>query len=118
MVYKHVFSKQKPNHYLRFRVAQTSVGGAINNSLVISKHNNQEIRLIVCNNDQTVKIFSVPTMNIVTTLNYTHAVNNVGVSPDGTMMAVVGDSNQVHLHSISNSGDYKKMTTLTGNNYK
>lgn len=54
-------------------------------------------------------------MNLVTTLNYQSAVNNVGVSPDGSMMAVVGDSNQIHLHSISNSNEYKKMTTLTGN---
>lgn len=53
-------------------------------------------------------------MNLITTLNYTSAVNNVGVSPDGTMMAVVGDSNQIHLHSISNSSEYKKMTSLTG----
>lgn len=53
-------------------------------------------------------------MNQVATLNYTFAVNNVGVSPDGSMMAVVGDCNQVHLHGISNSGEYKKVGTLTG----
>ena len=53
-------------------------------------------------------------MNQVTTLNYTFAVNNVGVSPDGSMMAVVGDCNQVHVHSISNSGEYKKIGTLSG----
>ena len=69
---------------------------------------------MVCNNDQTIKVFSVPTMNLITTLNYTAAVNNVGVSPDGTMMAVVGDSNQIHLHSVSNSSEYKKMGVLTG----
>lgn len=97
-----------------FRLAQTAVGGAINNSLVLSKHAGDDVRLMICNNDQSVKIFSVPNMNLITTLNYTAAVNNVGVSPDGTMMAVVGDSNQVHLHSISTSYEYKKMTTLTG----
>lgn len=97
-----------------FRVAQTTVGGAINNSLVLAKQGNDDIRLIICNNDQSVKVFSVPEMNLITTLNYTSAVNNVGVSPDGTMMAVVGDSNQIHLHSISNSSEYKKMTSLTG----
>lgn len=97
-----------------FRLAQTAVGGAINNSLVLSKHSEDDVRLMICNNDQTIKIFSVPNMNLITTLNYSSAVNNVGVSPDGSMMAVVGDSNQIHLHSISNSIEYKKMTTLTG----
>ena len=95
-------------------MAQTAVGGAINNSLVLSKHGNDDVRLMICNNDQSIKIFSVPDMNLVTTLNYSAAVNNVGVSPDGTMMAVVGDSNQIHLHSISSSAEYKKMKTLTG----
>ena len=97
-----------------FRVAQTAVGGAINNSLVLSNHGEDDVRLMICNNDQSIKIFSVPSMNLITTLNYNSAVNNVGVSPDGTRMAVVGDSNQIHLHSISSSNEYKKMTTLTG----
>lgn len=94
-------------------MAQTAVGGAINNSLVLAKHGEDDIRLIICNNDQTIKIFSVPSMNLITTLNFQSAVNNVGVSPDGSMMAVVGDSNQIHLHSISNTNECKKMTTLT-----
>lgn len=98
-----------------FRVAQTAVGGAINNSLVLSKHSEDDVRLMVCNNDQTIKIFSVPNMNLITTLNSSAAVNNVGVSPDGKIMAVVGDSNQIQLHSISSSNEYKKLTTLTGN---
>ncbi len=81
---------------------------------MLSKHGNDDVRLMVCNNDQTIKVYSVPTMNQVTTLNYSFAVNNVGVSPDGSMMAVVGDCNQVHVHSISNSGEYKKIGTLSG----
>ena len=96
------------------RVAQTAVGGAINNSLVLSKHSEDDVRLMICNNDQTIKIFSVPNMNLITTLNYSAAVNNVGVSPDGKIIAVVGDSNQIHLHAISNSTEYKKISTLTG----
>ena len=100
--------------HLLTRIAQTAVGGAINNSIVISKHPNDDIRLMVCNNDQSIKIFSIPTMNLVTTLQYNCAVNNVGVSPDGTMMAVVGDSNQVYLHSIANNGTYQKVGVLNG----
>lgn len=102
-------------HSNQCRVAQTAVGGAINNSLVLAKHSEDDVRLIICNNDQTIKIFSVPSMNLITTLNYQSAVNNVGVSPDGSMMAVVGDSNQIHLNSISTGNEYKKMATLTGN---
>lgn len=56
-------------------------------------------------------------MNLITTLNCSAAVNNVGVSPDGKIMAVVGDSNQIQLHSISSSNEYKKISTLTGNSY-
>lgn len=102
-------------YFYKSRIAQTSVGGAINNSLVLAKHTNDDVRLMVCNNDQTIKVYSVPTMNLVTTLNYTFAVNNVGVSPDGSKMAVVGDCNQINLHSISTSNEYKKISTLTGN---
>lgn len=95
------------------RVAQTTVGGAINNSLVLSKHGNDDVRLMVCNNDQSIKVFSVPSMNLVATMTFENAVNNVGVSPDGKLMAVVGDSNQVQLHSISTSGEYKHISALT-----
>lgn len=81
----------------------------------MSKHANEDIRLMVCNNDQSIKVYSVPSMNQVATINYTFAVNNVGVSPDGSMMAVVGDCNQIHVHSISNSGEYKRIGALSGN---
>lgn len=94
-------------------VAQTAVGGAINNSLLLHKHQNDQVRLLVCNNDQSLKVFSVPNMNLLSTLSFSHAVNNVGVSPDGSLMAVVGDSSQVLVHSITSSGEYKRIGALT-----
>lgn len=80
-------------------MASTSVGGAINNCVHVAEHAGQ-VRLYVCNNDETIKIFNLPTMEHVSTIRLNTAVNGVCVSPDGSRMVAVGDTNQVFLFGV------------------
>lgn len=67
----------------------------------------------MCNNDETIKVFALPSMEHVSTLRLPTAVNGVSVSPDGTKMVAVGDTNQVFLYNASATGAYEQVGTLT-----
>lgn len=56
-------------------MAQTTAGGSINNALSISRHLD-DTRLLVCNNDEAIKVFSLPSMENVVNLSLPTAVNN------------------------------------------
>ncbi|KAI9208721.1 WD40-repeat-containing domain protein [Polychytrium aggregatum] len=92
--------------------AQISVGGSINNAMSISNHLGST-RLLVCNNDETIKVYNLPSLQRITNISLPVAVNYVSVSPDGKKMVAVGDSNQVFLYDISPTGGYQKISTLT-----
>ncbi|KAJ2726453.1 hypothetical protein GGI07_000591 [Coemansia sp. Benny D115] len=72
-------------------------------------------RLLVCNNDHTVRLLELPTLDLLTELRFPTAVNYASVSPDGTKMCVVGDSNQVFLFHKRND-TFEKMATLVASN--
>lgn len=91
-------------------MAQTSIGNAINNAMHISQHQT-DIRLLVCNNDETIKVFSLPSLDHITSINLHVAVNGLSVSPDGTKMVAVGDTNQAFLYSISGN-NYRLVSAL------
>jgi WD40 repeat protein len=93
---------------------QISVGGSINNALCISKQQ-EGLRLLICNNDETIKVYSLPELNRVCSISVPTAVNYCAVSPDGRKMAAVGDSNQVYLYDIR-SNSYEKVATYTASN--
>eukprot|EP00158_Paraphelidium_tribonemae_P002932 Partr_v1_DN25787_c0_g1_i1_m74524 putative Uncharacterised protein domain (DUF2415) len=102
--------------------AQTSVGGSINNALCIARHphttdsQNSDVRLLVCNNDESIKVYNLPSLQRITTIGLTTAVNYASVSPDGRKMCAVGDSNQVFIYDVSPSGFYQRLATLTATN--
>lgn len=95
---------------INYRMAQTSIGNAINNAMHISQHQ-CDVRLLVCNNDETVKIFSLPNLEHITSVNLHVAVNGLSVSPDGTKMVAVGDTNQAFLYSIQGTS-YRLVASL------
>ncbi|KAL7747265.1 hypothetical protein RI367_007318 [Sorochytrium milnesiophthora] len=68
-------------------------------------------RLYVCNNDETIKIYSLPDLQRITSISLPTAVNNLSVSPDGRKMVAVGDSNQIFLYDITSSGGYHRSAT-------
>ncbi|KAJ3338085.1 hypothetical protein HDU93_010021 [Gonapodya sp. JEL0774] len=94
--------------------AQTAVGGSINNAISISRHLG-DVRLMVCNNDETIKVYSLPTLEKVASISLPTAVNYAAVSPDGRKMVAVGDSNQAFLYELSNN-TYNKVASLTTSN--
>lgn len=94
--------------------AQMTVGGSINNALCITKQANGQVRILICNNDETIKIYSLPDLQRITSLSFPTAVNYASVSPDGTKMVVVGDTSQVYLYHISSNGTYEKVSSMTG----
>lgn len=51
-----------------------TAGRGMNNSICLSQHQD-EIRMTVCNNDQTVSVFSVPDMEKIQTLKMPSAIN-------------------------------------------
>lgn len=59
-------------HY--FRYAHTSVGGSINNALCISSHPTGT-RLLVCNNDESIKVYSLPALQRIANISLPTAVN-------------------------------------------
>ncbi|KAJ2700056.1 hypothetical protein FB645_005123 [Coemansia sp. IMI 203386] len=72
-------------------------------------------RLLVCNNDHTVRLLALPTLDLLTELRFPTAINYASVSPDGAKMCVVGDSNQVFLFN-KNGDSFEKMVTMTASN--
>ena len=60
------------------RSAQLTVGGSINNALCICKHGN-ETRILICNNDETIKIYSLPDLQRITSITFPTAVNYASV---------------------------------------
>ncbi|KAJ9088122.1 hypothetical protein DSO57_1026252 [Entomophthora muscae] len=93
-------------------LVRTSVGGSINNSLTIFSHRGEK-RLLVSNNDQTIKVYSLPDFRKLDVLDFPTAVNHAAVSPDGTKLIAVGDSSQIFLYNIRGN-DFEKMSVLSG----
>ncbi|KAJ2484437.1 hypothetical protein EV174_002433 [Coemansia sp. RSA 2320] len=100
-----------PRH--RFRDSAAFVDDGVTNLNIMSGQS--EPRLLVCNNDHTVRLLSLPGLDLLTELRFPTAVNYAAVSPDGSKMCVVGDSNLVFL--FHKRGDtFEKIATLTASN--
>ncbi|KAF7727500.1 hypothetical protein EC973_007478 [Apophysomyces ossiformis] len=109
----------------------------MNNGTSLAQYNN-EVRMAICNNDHTVKIYSVPTMERIAVLNFTSPINHgktnviliqlsmgthhpmggvggfdtvASTSPDGRKMVCVSDTGNVYLYDIRAS-DYQLMATM------
>ncbi|RKP12406.1 WD40-repeat-containing domain protein [Piptocephalis cylindrospora] len=91
---------------------QISTGTKINNALHISHHAGED-RILVCNNDSTIKALSLPSLQEAGSLSLPVAVNHCSVSPDGRMLVTVGDSNMVYLYDIRAS-HYSRVATMKG----
>lgn len=76
-----------------------ATGGSINNGLEIFSHFGDK-RVLVCNNDETIKEYSIDTMRRFSTISHQSPVNSCAVSNDGKFLATVGDSNEVSIYSV------------------
>ncbi|TFK49707.1 hypothetical protein OE88DRAFT_1719641 [Heliocybe sulcata] len=104
-------------HVLR-AYSSTGPSASINNSVTFTTGNlnltrtpegRVEPRVVVSNNDGTVRFFDIGirsrshTLGDAGTLKLPDAVNHSSVSPDGRTLLSVGDSSQVFLHHLSGS---------------
>ncbi|KAJ2756917.1 hypothetical protein GGI19_000439 [Coemansia pectinata] len=94
----------------RFRDSAAFAEDGVTNLNIMSSQSMP--RLLVCNNDHTVRLLSLPGLDLITELKFPTAVNYAAVSPDGTKMCVVGDSNLVFLFN-KRGDDFEKIATLT-----
>eukprot|EP00899_Mesostigma_viride_P005432 jgi/Mesvir1/14890/Mv05495-RA.1 len=92
---------------------QSSVGGSVNNALHIVPYTPgnafAECRqqgagdaafLIASNNDDTIKVFALPSMEHIVNVPCAAAINYTAVSPSGQHMVCVGDSNVTYLYGL------------------
>jgi WD40 repeat protein len=79
-------------------------GGSVNNAMRIAQDASHQQRLFVCNNDDTVKVFSLSTGSLVSTVLAPVAVNHCAVSPNGQFMVCVGDSPHTYLYLATPTG--------------
>ena len=63
-----------------------------------------QLRLLACNNDHTVKVFDLPSMRHLDTIACPVAVNYAALSPDGRLLAAVGDASETYLFRATPSG--------------
>eukprot|EP00033_Pygsuia_biforma_P005035 GCRY01005527.1.p1 GENE.GCRY01005527.1~~GCRY01005527.1.p1 ORF type:complete len:334 (-),score=43.57 GCRY01005527.1:932-1933(-) len=89
----------------------TGVGGSINNSLLLTPTKSPE-KLLISNNDCTLKIFSLPSMTHLHNIDSNVAVNHASVSPDQRFLITLGDTPQVHLRSFGDN-NYSPIATFS-----
>lgn len=70
---------------------------------------------MVGNNDETIKVVSIPDLGTVTTLPIGSAVNYISVNPDQTLMACVGDSTDVMVFGLGEQDRYPMVHVLKMN---
>lgn len=97
--------------------------GSINNSVLLARafDSSHEPRLVVSNNDWTVRLYDVPLrvrwaqdLKCCGTLRLEEPVNHSSISPDGRTLLSVGDSPRIYLHSLLGSAQlsFNRVTTL------
>ncbi|KAF9974607.1 hypothetical protein BGZ73_001976 [Actinomortierella ambigua] len=69
--------------------------------------------LTASNNDETIKVYSLPGLEPLTSIQLPVAVNYASVSPDGRKMVAVGDSNEVFVFDITVAAGYHRIGTYT-----
>lgn len=98
---------------------QINAGGSINNALEISRHFNED-RILVCNNDQCLKIYSLPSLSEAAIITYPTPINASAISPDGSKMVTVGDTSDIFFHGLNSPAstipEYKLVSTLKATN--
>ncbi|KAG2226537.1 hypothetical protein INT45_014281 [Circinella minor] len=90
--------------------ATLKVGLGMNNCVRLSQHQNDgDLRVTICNNDQTISVYSIPNMQKLVLLDMPAAINQVAMSPDGEKMLAVCDNGYVYIYQIS---DYQRIKEL------
>ncbi|KAF7042036.1 hypothetical protein CFC21_051739 [Triticum aestivum] len=84
---------------------------SITNAVEIYKSPNGSTRVMAANNDCVVRTFDTEKYSLLTQFPFAWSVNNMSVSPDGKLLAVLGDSSDC---LIADSGSGKEIASLRG----
>ncbi|KAI8880636.1 WD40 repeat-like protein [Backusella circina FSU 941] len=66
-------------------------------------------RVTVCNNDQTVSVFSIPGMEKIFSIKTPSAINHCSISPNNQKMVLVSDKGIAYVYEITEN-DYKQIS--------
>ncbi|KAF3923125.1 hypothetical protein ABW20_dc0107405 [Dactylellina cionopaga] len=81
------------------------LGGTIVNSITMYRptkpKSDSDVIAVITNNDKTVRLFSLPRFQVITTLTLPFHTNHSSVSPDGKYLVVVGDSSKVFFYHLA-----------------
>ncbi|XP_059444233.1 uncharacterized WD repeat-containing protein C2A9.03-like [Corylus avellana] len=70
----------------------TTDENAITNAVDVFRHPNGSMRVMTANNDAQVRVFDAENFALLSLFSYDWSVNNASVSPDGKLLAVLGDN--------------------------
>lgn len=76
-------------------------GGSVNNALHIARDASQQLRLFVCNNDDTIKVYGLASGALATMLRCPVAINYCSLSPGGRHLVCVGDNRHTYLYQAT-----------------
>ncbi|XP_068480057.1 uncharacterized WD repeat-containing protein C2A9.03 isoform X4 [Phaseolus vulgaris] len=75
---------------------------AITNAVDVYRNPAGSLRVITANNDSQVRVFDAENFASLGCFNYDWSVNNISVSPDGKLLAVLGDSSECLIADANN----------------
>ncbi|KAK4859762.1 hypothetical protein QYF36_011243 [Acer negundo] len=72
----------------------TTDENAITNTVDVYRNPSGSMRVVTANNDAQVRIFDAENFGILNQFSYDWSVNNITVSPNGKLLAILGDSTE------------------------
>ncbi|KAK2984667.1 hypothetical protein RJ640_006650 [Escallonia rubra] len=87
---------------------------AITNAVDIFYNSNGSLRVMTANNDAQVRVFDAGNFACLNHFSFPWSVNNTSVSPDGKMLAVLGDSSECLVADVQSGkvGEFSTCCTL------
>lgn len=67
----------------------------------------------MCNNDKSIRMFSLPSMDTILTLTFQEPVNYAATTQDAEFLASVGDTDAASIHQATEDG-YRSLARLWG----
>lgn len=75
---------------------------------IIGFHQADERRVVVCSNNQAIKVFKFPELTTTTTIDLSRATNFAAISPDAQWMVAVGDRSEFYVFKAWENGFHLK----------
>ncbi|KAL8226360.1 hypothetical protein R6Q57_016192 [Mikania cordata] len=82
---------------------------AITNSVDISYNSSGSMRVMTANNDALIRVFDAKTFICIDNFSFPWSVNDTSVSPDGKILAALGDSTECLLADVQSGKEINKL---------